>query len=202
MLAVTSPGFVLFAAVLAGLVCLPAAGRWQLMLGASLVFYAVLSGGRCRAAGKRVSGLVVRPSRGGKRHLLRGASRRAAAAGLAQIPARRPGLAGYLSGGAGAWVLHPAAGGLPLRCAPGTHAAGRKIPAAFVLCVVLFCLSPRDLSTATTSSCPSWTALQKGYRPDVARCAAQRVGLLLKSLRWRIAPPRGGGRRVRQPRRL
>ena len=44
MLAVTSPGFVLFAAVLAGLwFACPPPRRWQLMLGASLVFYAVLS---------------------------------------------------------------------------------------------------------------------------------------------------------------
>ena len=44
MLAVTSPGFVLFAAVLAGLwFACPSPRRWQLMLGASLVFYAVLS---------------------------------------------------------------------------------------------------------------------------------------------------------------
>ena len=43
MIAVTSPGFVLFAALLAGLwyVC-PPPRRWQLMLGANLVFYAVL----------------------------------------------------------------------------------------------------------------------------------------------------------------
>ena len=44
MLAVTSPGFVLFAAVLAELwFACPSPRRWQLMLGASLVFYAVLS---------------------------------------------------------------------------------------------------------------------------------------------------------------
>ena len=44
MLAVTSPGFVLFAAVLAGLwFACPPPRRWKLMLGASLVFYAVLS---------------------------------------------------------------------------------------------------------------------------------------------------------------
>ena len=43
MIAVTSPGFVLFAALLAGLwyVC-PPPRRWQLMLGANLVFYTVL----------------------------------------------------------------------------------------------------------------------------------------------------------------
>ena len=40
MLAVTSPGFVVFAAVLVGLwyLCAPA-HRWQLMLAASVVFY-------------------------------------------------------------------------------------------------------------------------------------------------------------------
>lgn len=43
MIAVTAPGFVLFAALLAGLwyVC-PPPRRWQLLLGANLVFYAVL----------------------------------------------------------------------------------------------------------------------------------------------------------------
>jgi D-alanyl-lipoteichoic acid acyltransferase DltB (MBOAT superfamily) len=43
MIAVTSPGFVLFAALLAGLwyVC-PPPRRWQLLLGANLLFYAVL----------------------------------------------------------------------------------------------------------------------------------------------------------------
>ena len=42
MIAVTSPGFVLFAALLAGLwyVC-PPPRRWQLLLGANLLFYAV-----------------------------------------------------------------------------------------------------------------------------------------------------------------
>jgi len=43
MIAVTSPGFVLFAALLAGLwYACPPPRRWQLMLGANLVFYAVL----------------------------------------------------------------------------------------------------------------------------------------------------------------
>ena len=43
MIAVTSPGFVLFAALLAGLwYACPPPRRWQLMLGANLVFYTVL----------------------------------------------------------------------------------------------------------------------------------------------------------------
>lgn len=44
MIAVTSPGFVLFAVLLAGLwFACPPPRRWQLLLGANLVFYAVLS---------------------------------------------------------------------------------------------------------------------------------------------------------------
>ena len=43
MIAVTSPGFVLFAALLAGLwYACPPPRRWQLLLGANLLFYAVL----------------------------------------------------------------------------------------------------------------------------------------------------------------
>ena len=43
MIAVTSPGFVLFAALLAGLwYACPPLRRWQLLLGANLLFYAVL----------------------------------------------------------------------------------------------------------------------------------------------------------------
>ena len=43
MIAVTSPGFVLFAALLAGLwYACPPRRRWQLLLGANLLFYAVL----------------------------------------------------------------------------------------------------------------------------------------------------------------
>ena len=43
MIAVISPGFVLFAALLAGLwYACPPPRRWQLLLGANLLFYAVL----------------------------------------------------------------------------------------------------------------------------------------------------------------
>ena len=43
MIAVTSPGCVLFAALLAGLwYACPPLRRWQLLLGANLLFYAVL----------------------------------------------------------------------------------------------------------------------------------------------------------------
>ena len=48
MLAVTSPGFVLFAAVRAGLwFACPPPRRWQLMLAASLVFYLSLDWQGC-----------------------------------------------------------------------------------------------------------------------------------------------------------
>lgn len=111
MIAVTSPGFVLFAALLAGLwYACPPLRRWQLLLGANLLFYAVL----CPAA------LPVLP---GSSFLVWWCGRRTAKkpvflAGLAaallplallQVPARCAGLAGHAGKRSGHRLFYAAA---------------------------------------------------------------------------------------------
>ena len=111
MIAVTSPGFVLFAALLAGLwYACPPPRRWQLLLGANLLFYAVL----CPAALPVLAGSSFLVWWCGRRTAKKarvpcGACGGTAAAGPAQVSARCAGLAGHAGERSGHRLFYAAA---------------------------------------------------------------------------------------------